>query len=87
MEVIGSQPYPVLDEGYEGLTLTELPSLDLYRQPDPFRTPGRDEYRDWVDALEVATMWTGGFPEVDRRLPRAADVLPARPPSSASPPR
>jgi len=63
VEVIGSQPYPVLDEGYDGLTLTELPSLDLYRSPDPFRTPGRDEYRDWIDALEVATMWTGGFPE------------------------
>ncbi|MFD9003504.1 glycosyltransferase family 4 protein [Streptomyces sp. NPDC059582] len=67
VEVIGAQPYPVLDEGdgpaYDRLSLTELPSLDLYRQPDPFRTPGRGEYRDWVDALEVATMWTGGFPE------------------------
>ncbi|MFG2309742.1 glycosyltransferase family 4 protein [Streptomyces sp. NPDC048566] len=65
VEVIGSQPYPVLDDddGLPGLSLTELPSLDLYRQPDPFRTPGRGEYRDWVDALEVATMWTGGFPE------------------------
>ncbi|MBX7551381.1 glycosyltransferase family 4 protein [Streptomyces sp. NPDC004232] len=63
VEVIGSQPYPVLDEGCPGLTLTELPSLDLYRQPDPFRTPGRGEYRDWIDGLEVATMWTGGFPE------------------------
>ena len=63
VEVIGSQPYPVLDEGLPGLSLTELPSLDLYRQPDPFRTPKRGEYRDWVDALEVATMWTGGFPE------------------------
>ncbi|MEU9983247.1 glycosyltransferase family 4 protein [Streptomyces sp. NPDC050856] len=65
VEVIGSQPYPVLDEGDDlgGLSLTELPSLDLYRQPDPFRTPGRAEYRDWIDALEVATMWTGGFPE------------------------
>lgn len=60
VEVIGAQPYPVLDEG---VTLTELPSLDLYRQPDPFRTPKRGEYRDWVDALEVGTMWTGGFPE------------------------
>ncbi|MEU9730179.1 glycosyltransferase family 4 protein [Streptomyces sp. NPDC048002] len=60
VEVIGAQPYPVLDEG---VPLTELASLDLYRQPDPFRTPGRDEYRDWVDALEVGTMWTGGFPE------------------------
>jgi glycosyltransferase involved in cell wall biosynthesis len=69
VEVIGSQPYPVLDDdavpdaGPGGLSLTELPSLDLYRQPDPFRTPKRDEYRDWIDALEVATMWTGGFPE------------------------
>ncbi|MBB1257901.1 glycosyltransferase family 4 protein [Streptomyces alkaliterrae] len=60
VEVIGAQPYPVLDEG---VTLTELPSLDLYRQPDPFRTPSREEIRDWVDALEVGTMWTGGFPE------------------------
>jgi glycosyltransferase involved in cell wall biosynthesis len=73
VEVIGSQPYPVLDvldgrdrsEAGAGPdpVLTELPSLDLYRQPDPFRTPARDEYRDWIDALEVATMWTGGFPE------------------------
>ncbi|GAA3817471.1 glycosyltransferase family 4 protein [Streptomyces phyllanthi] len=67
VEVIGAQPYPVLDgletQGPGRLSLTELPSLDLYRQPDPFRTPKRDEYRDWIDALEVATMWTGGFPE------------------------
>jgi glycosyltransferase involved in cell wall biosynthesis len=62
VEVIGAQPYPVLDP-VDGVTLTELPSLDLYRQPDPFRTPKAHEYRDWVDALEVATMWTGGFPE------------------------
>ena len=65
VEVIGAQPYPVLDQGEDlaGLSLTELPSLDLYREPDPFRTPRREEYRDWIDALEVATMWTGGFPE------------------------
>ncbi|MET9529296.1 MULTISPECIES: glycosyltransferase family 4 protein [unclassified Streptomyces] len=60
VEVIGAQPFPVLDEG---VPLTELPSLDLYRSPDPFRTPGRGEYRDWIDAVEVGTMWTGGFPE------------------------
>jgi glycosyltransferase involved in cell wall biosynthesis len=60
VEVIGAQPYPVLDDG---VRLTELPSLDLYRQPDPFRTPRPDEYRDWIDLLEVGTMWTGGFPE------------------------
>ncbi|WP_431961230.1 glycosyltransferase family 4 protein [Actinacidiphila sp. bgisy160] len=63
VEVIGAQPYPVLDAVGDGVRLTELPSLDLYRQPDPFRTPKRGEYRDWVDALEVGTMWTGGFPE------------------------
>src|SRR6478735_3909421 len=66
VEVIGAQPYPVLDDGPlvgDRLSLTELPSLDLYRQPDPFRTPKRGEYRDWIDALEVGTMWTGGFPE------------------------
>ncbi|WP_374285844.1 glycosyltransferase family 4 protein [Streptomyces sp. UNOB3_S3] len=60
VEVIGAQPYPVLDEG---VPLTELPSLDLYRQPDPFRTPRREEYRDWIDLLEVGTMWAGRFPE------------------------
>nr|WP_202455094.1 glycosyltransferase family 4 protein [Streptomyces sp. SID8367] len=65
VEVIGAQPYPVLDAvgNPDGLSLTELPSLDLYRSPDPFRTPKRDEFRDWVDALEFATMRTGGFPE------------------------
>jgi MMP alpha-(1->4)-mannosyltransferase len=60
VEVIGAQPYPALDEG---VLLTELPSLDLYRQPDPFRTPALREYRDWIDLIEVATMWSGGFPE------------------------
>ncbi len=60
VEVIGAQPYPVLDEG---VPLTELPSLDLYRSPDPFRTPKRSEFRGWIDALEFATMRTGGFPE------------------------
>ncbi|MFF5917282.1 glycosyltransferase family 4 protein [Streptomyces flavochromogenes] len=80
VEVIGSQPYPVLDEGEDlaGLMLTELASLDLYRSPDPFRTPKRDEYRDWIDALEVATMWTGGFPEPLTFSLRARRMLAAR---------
>ncbi|MBW8090006.1 glycosyltransferase family 4 protein [Streptomyces hygroscopicus subsp. hygroscopicus] len=78
VEVIGAQPYPVLD-AEEGVTLTELPSLDLYRQPDPFRTPRREEYRDWIDALEVATMWTGGFPEPLTFSLRARRHLAARP--------
>ncbi|UED86698.1 glycosyltransferase family 4 protein [Streptomyces profundus] len=75
VEVIGAQPYPELDPGVE---LRKLPSLDLYRQPDPFRTPGRKEYRDWIDALEVATMWTGGFPEPLTFSLRARRELAAR---------
>ncbi|MER7177632.1 glycosyltransferase family 4 protein, partial [Streptomyces mesophilus] len=66
VEVIGAQPYPVLDEvdgGTGRVSLTELASLDLYRSPDPFRRPKRDEYRDWIDVVEVGTMFTGGFPE------------------------
>ncbi|MEV0531683.1 glycosyltransferase family 4 protein [Kitasatospora sp. NPDC050463] len=65
VDVIGSQPYPVLDEveGPGSVRLVELPSLDLYRADDPFRTPGLAEYRGPVDVLEVATMRTGGFPE------------------------
>ena len=62
VEVLAGQPYPVLDPE-PGVKLTEIASLDLYRQPDPFRTPKREEYRDWVDMLEVGTMWTAGFPE------------------------
>lgn len=60
VDVISGQPYPILDDG---VRLIELPSLDLYREPDPFRMPKLAEYRDWVDALEVATMMTAGYPE------------------------
>src|ERR1700759_1898561 len=60
VEVFSGQPYPGLDPGP---VLREVPSLALYRDEDPFRTPRRGEYRDWVDLLETATMWTGGFPE------------------------
>ena len=58
--VFSGQPYPELHEGVE---LVRLPSLDLYRADDPFRTPARHEFRDAIDALEYATMCTAGFPE------------------------
>jgi glycosyltransferase involved in cell wall biosynthesis len=76
VDVLSGPPYPVLDEG---VRLVEVPSLDLYRDPDPFRLPGLHEFRDWVDALELATMMTAGFPEPltftlrVRRLLRAGD--------------
>jgi glycosyltransferase involved in cell wall biosynthesis len=60
VEVLSGQPYPELDPG---VPLTRLPSLDLYREPDPFRTPRPSEIRDWVDVAEWATMCTAGFPE------------------------
>jgi glycosyltransferase involved in cell wall biosynthesis len=65
VEVFSGQPYPDLDEavGSGGPVLRKLPSLDLYRDDDPFRTPGLREFRDGIDVLELATMWTGGFPE------------------------
>ncbi|WP_017584164.1 glycosyltransferase family 4 protein [Nocardiopsis valliformis] len=58
--VFSGQPYPVLDEG---VTLEKLPSLDLYNDVNPFVAPPVREWRDWIDVLEVATMWTAGFPE------------------------
>ncbi|MGH3740904.1 MAG: glycosyltransferase, partial [Micromonosporaceae bacterium] len=61
VEVLSGQPYPELDD--DRITLTRLPSLDLYNDDDPFRTPALREYRDWIDVLEVAHMKTGGFPE------------------------
>jgi glycosyltransferase involved in cell wall biosynthesis len=60
VEVFSGQPYPELEPGP---VLRELPSLDLYREPDPFRTPKLSEYRDWIDVLEFAWMKTGAFPE------------------------
>jgi glycosyltransferase involved in cell wall biosynthesis len=60
VEVYSGQPYPELEPGPR---LIELPSLDLYRDDDPFRTPHLREYRSWIDVLEVAGMWTAYFPE------------------------
>jgi glycosyltransferase involved in cell wall biosynthesis len=60
VEVYSGQPYPELEPGPQ---LRTLPSLDLYRDEDPFRTPRPSEYRDWIDLLEVGMMWTAAFPE------------------------
>ncbi len=75
VEVIAGQPYPVLDEG---VGLTRLPSLDLYREPDPFRRPRRDEFRDLIDVLEYGTMCAAGFPEPRTFSLRAARHLATR---------
>ncbi len=72
VEVFSGQPYPELDPG---VALTKVPSLDLYREPDPFRTPWPREYRDLIDVQEVATMWTAGFPEPRTFSKRVARLL------------
>jgi glycosyltransferase involved in cell wall biosynthesis len=75
VEVFSGQPYPELEPGP---MLRTVPSLDLYRDDDPFRTPGLREYRDWIDVLEVATMWTCAFPEPRTFGIRAVRELRAR---------
>lgn len=72
VEVFSGQPYPRLDQG---VRLTRVPSLDLYREPDPFRTPRLRELRDLTDVEEVLTMWTAGFPEPRTFGTRVARLL------------
>ncbi|MBV9640689.1 MAG: glycosyltransferase family 4 protein [Mycobacteriaceae bacterium] len=73
VEVFSGQPYPeALDPG---VRFTQVPSLDLYREPDPFRVPWPTEIRDGIDLLELTTMWTAGFPEPRTFSLRAARVL------------
>jgi glycosyltransferase involved in cell wall biosynthesis len=75
VEVFSGQPYPDLEPGP---LLRTLPSLDLYRDDDPFRTPRLHEYRDWIDLLEVGMMWTAAFPEPLTFSIRALRALRAR---------
>lgn len=70
VEVFSGQPYPVLDDG---VALTKVPSLDLYREPDPFRVPKLREFRDLIDVQEFLIMCLAGFPEArtfSRRIAR-----------------
>jgi len=60
VEVFSGQPYPELDEG---VALTKVPSLDLYRPGDEFRNPSLGEFRDLVDVEEWLRMRSGAFPE------------------------
>src|SRR5215472_13985153 len=76
VEVFSGQPYPVLDDGP---LLRQVPSLDLYRDDDPFRTPRRDEIRGWPDLVETAMMWAGAFPEPLTFSIRALRALRQRP--------
>src|ERR1700691_6437668 len=79
VEVFAGQPWPVTDDG---VGFTPVPSLDLYREPDPFRVPtpreGRSCYPLSVAALEFGIMCTAGFPEPWTFSLRARRLLAAR---------
>ncbi|MDT7551082.1 MAG: hypothetical protein QOE84_3476 [Actinomycetota bacterium] len=75
VEVISGPPYPDLDPG---VALTQVPSLDLYREPDPFRVPHVREFGSAIDVLEFALMATAAFPEPLTFSLRAARLLKAR---------
>ncbi|MDQ1304192.1 MAG: hypothetical protein QG671_19 [Actinomycetota bacterium] len=79
VEVISGPPYPELDPGPR---LTRLPSLDLYREPDPFRIPHWREFRSAIDILEFAMMCTASFPEPLTFSLRSWRVLVNRPRAS-----
>lgn len=73
--VLSGQPWPHLDDPDQ---LVEVPGLDLYRQPDPFRVPHVREFRDTIDAREFALMCTAGFPEPWAFSERAHRLLRSR---------
>jgi len=75
VEVISGPPYPILDDG---VGLVELPSLDLYRSPDPFRFPKLSEYNDWIDVLEYGITACATFAEPLTFSLRAARHLKGR---------
>ena len=60
VEVLGGQPFPILDER---VPLVELPSLDIYNDHFPMRMPGVWELKHWPDFVEVTAFSTGTFPE------------------------
>jgi glycosyltransferase involved in cell wall biosynthesis len=73
--VFAGQPYPVLGDG---VPLVRVPSLDLYRDDDPFRRPRLDEFRDWIDVVEYLRLCTAAFPEPLTFSLRARRVVLAR---------
>lgn len=72
VEVLGGQPYPVLDDR---VPLVELPSLDIYNDHFPMRMPGLWELKHWTDFLEVSAFSLGTFPEPLAFSMRAWDHL------------
>lgn len=60
VEVFSGPPYPEIDPG---VRLHRLPGLDLFAEPDPFRTPSLHELRHPADWAEFLSMRRGAFGE------------------------
>jgi glycosyltransferase involved in cell wall biosynthesis len=75
VEVFSGPPYPELDAS---VALTEVPSLDLYNDADPFGWPGLRAFKTPTDALEYAIMCTAGFAEPRTFGRRVLPLLAAR---------
>lgn len=73
VEVLSGQPYP--EDLDPRVTLTKVPSMDFFREPDPFRTPRPGEFRSATDVLEYAMTLTGCFAEPLTFSLRAAKIL------------
>ncbi len=75
VEVLGGQPFPVLDPR---VPLVELPSLDIYNDYFPMRMPGIWELKTLGDWVEVTAFSSGTFPEPLAFTVRAAQHLRSR---------
>ncbi len=58
--VLAGQPYPDVDDR---VGLVQLPGLDLYAEPHPFRPPLPTEIRTFADLVELGVFSVAGFPE------------------------
>ncbi|HUC36703.1 MAG TPA: glycosyltransferase family 4 protein [Acidimicrobiales bacterium] len=75
VEVLAGQPWPELDDP---VGFTPVPSLDLYREPDPFRLPHPREFHSAIDLREMAVMCSAGFGEPLTFSLRARKILAER---------
>ncbi len=75
VEVFSGQPYPVLDERVE---LHQLPSLDIFNEHFPGRTPAFWEIKSMADFIEISQFSLGTFSEPLAFSVRALQALRAR---------
>jgi glycosyltransferase involved in cell wall biosynthesis len=76
VEIFSGQPYP--EDLDPRVRLTRVPSMDFFREPDPFRTPRPGEFGSATDVLEYALTLTGCFAEPLTFSLRASKILKRR---------